>query len=126
MRAYEVNVKGKDWASVERAETAGKAKYLYLLGVREAWPDITFKHLTCRALKSIPPTKIEIAQREADAFNAKYPVGTVVRYWSGEKDGEPSGVAPIWHPATVVCEHAVAWPGKLGISCHSLSHVEVI
>lgn len=48
--AFEVNVKDRPWQSVINARNAGKAKYLYLLDVRESWPDITFADLTCRKL----------------------------------------------------------------------------
>ena len=88
MKAFEVNVKGREWASVIRAETAGKAKYEYLLDVQDSWPDISFKDLTCHTLKTIPLTKQEIAEREAAAFNARHPLGTLVNYWSMLKEGE--------------------------------------
>jgi hypothetical protein len=65
------------------------------------------------------------AQREADAFNAKCPVGTPVRYWSGLKEGEPTGTGEIEHPATVMCDHAVAWI-QGARSCHSITHVEAL
>lgn len=123
MKAFEVGVRGKDWTRPVQAESAGKAKYEYLRDIRESWPDVSFKHLTCHAIKSMPPTRTELAQREADAFNLAHPVGTVVRYWSGLKEGEPTGVGPINHLATVVCEHAVAWI-EGARACHSLTHVE--
>ena len=125
MRAYEINVKGRDWAKTVRAENEGKAKYQYFLGVRDAWPDVTFRDLTCHALTSIPATKQEIAEREADAFNRLVPVGTMVRYWSGVREGEPTGTGRIYHPATVVCDHASAWI-EGARSCHSITHVEVV
>ena len=123
MRAFKVNVKGTDWASVEIAETAGKAKYRYLRRVQDAWNGVRFVDLACHALKEIPPTRTELAQREADLFNARYPVGTLVKYWTWVKEGEPTGVAPTRHHATVVSEHAVAWMAGV-VGCVSLSHVE--
>jgi hypothetical protein len=72
-----------------------------------------------------PPTRAELSQAEADAFNAANPVGTMLRYWSGLKEGVPSGLAPISHPATVMCDHAVIWMRGVS-SCHSLTHVEVV
>jgi len=48
--AFEVNVKGTNWQKVVNARTAGAAKYQYLLDVREAWPSVQFKDLTCRKL----------------------------------------------------------------------------
>lgn len=50
MRAYEVGVIGKEWRTVVHAMTAGKAKYLYLLDIRDCYEGISFKHLTCRSL----------------------------------------------------------------------------
>ena len=63
---------------------------------------------------------------EAAAFNAENPVGTVVRYWRGIRDGAPSGEGPTTSPVTVVGGHTAAvWihgcPGFI-----SLSHVEVV
>ena len=123
MPFYEVNVRGKDWAREISAATAGKAKYLYLLRVRDAWEGVSFKHLTCRTLRAMSPTPMEIAQREADAFNARHPVGTLLNYWSWTREGEPTGTAPINHVATVVCGSAVIWMQGVS-SCHSITHVE--
>lgn len=51
LRAYEVGVIGAPWPpSIRHALTAGRAKYDYLRSVQESWPDISFKHLTCRLL----------------------------------------------------------------------------
>lgn len=125
MKAFEVGVRGKDWTRPIQAESAGKAKYEYLRDIRESWPDVSFQHLTCRAIKSMPPTRTELAHREADAFNLAHSVGTVVRYWSFTKEGEPTGVGPIKHVATVVGESAVAWI-KGARSCICISHVEAI
>lgn len=124
MPFYEVNVRGKNWEKEIAAPTAGKAKYRYLLEVRDAWEDVSFRHLTCRAIKRLSPTRTELAQREADAFNARHPVGTMLKYWSFLHEGEPAGVAPISHPASVMCESAVIWMHGVS-SCHSITHVEV-
>ena len=60
------------------------------------------------------------------AFNKANPVGTVVRYWKGLKEGEPSGVGPTTHEASLLGGHsAVVWiDGCSG--CVALSHVEVV
>jgi hypothetical protein len=123
MKAFEVNVKGREWATVIRAETAGKAKYEYLLDVWDSWPDVGFKDLTCYTLKTIPPTNQEIAEREAAAFNERHPLGTLVNYWSMLKEGEPTGTGRIKHVSTVMCDHAVAWI-EGARSCHAITHVE--
>lgn len=124
LHTYEVSVKGTDWTRLIDAATPGKAKYAYLREIREAWQDTRFTALTCRRLRGPkPPTRTQIAQREADAFNAVHPIGTLVNYWSGLKEGPPTGTGEIYHPATVLCEHAVAWI-KGARSCHSVTHVE--
>lgn len=50
LKAYEVSVVGTDWTQTVHETSAGRAKYKYLLDVREAWPDISFKHLRCRSI----------------------------------------------------------------------------
>lgn len=128
MRAYEVGIKDADWSvGTVFAPTAGKAKYKRLLDLKDAGWEPEFKDLTCRSLGDIPvpPTLTEVAQREADAFNARHPIGTMLRYWSWVKEGDPTGTAAIRHHATVVCEGAVIWMQGVS-SCHSLSHVEAV
>jgi hypothetical protein len=65
---------------------------------------------------------------EADviAFNEVVPEGTMVRYWRGAREGEPSGTGRTRCPAQVLSGHtAVVWiEGFRG--CVALSHVEVI
>lgn len=65
-------------------------------------------------------------QREADAWNAANPVGTVVRYWRGVREGAPSGTGPTYHKATILSGHTVvAWiTGCSG--CITVSHVEAV
>lgn len=125
IRCYEVNVRGREWSHFIEAETAGKAKYEYLLDVRDAWPDTTFADLECHVASRRPPTRKELAQQEADAFNAAHPVGTMLRFWSGVKEGAPTGLAAISHPAQVMSDHASVWMSGVR-SCHSLSHVEAV
>ncbi len=125
IKFFEVNVRGKDWQESVSATTAGAAKASYLRDVQESWQGVRFTDITCRRIGSLPPTRAELAQREADVFNAAHPIGTRVRYWSGVKEGEPTGIGEIHHAATVVSEHACAWIKGAG-SCHSISHVEAI
>lgn len=63
LRAYECGVKGTEWSTIVHHLTAGKAKYRYLLQVRDAFEDVTFKDVTCRALG--PPRDTEALQRTA-------------------------------------------------------------
>ncbi len=124
MHNYELGVKGTDWKRYSSAPSAGKAKYLYLLDVRDAWPDISFRHITCLAIKELPPTARQLAQREADAFSERVPLATAVRYWPGERRGVPhSGFTRT--KSSVICDRAVVWVTDYE-SCISLSHVEVI
>lgn len=65
-------------------------------------------------------------EKKVEEFNSKYPVGTTVRYWRGEKLGDPSGIGKTNHEATLLSGHtAVVWiEGCTGCVC--LSHVEVV
>ncbi len=142
MKAFSVGVKDDFYPYVLHeatvfAETSGKAKaerlrtlldvgYMVQRGDDLYARDIAFTDLTCKSLGDIPvpPTPAELAQREAEAFNRRYPVGTRMHYWSLEKEGDPTGTGKIWHHATVVCDHAVIWiEGARG--CHAITHVEV-
>jgi hypothetical protein len=125
LRSYEIGIKGSEHTTIVDAETAGKAKYSFLLDVGDCCPDISFANLTCRSMGRLLPTKAQLAQREADAFNGRFPVGTAFRYWRGLREGDPSGVGELYHPATVVSDHPVAWIKGAG-SCVSLSHVEAV
>lgn len=66
-----------------------------------------------------------LLQREADAWNAKNPVGTRVRYWRGLREGAPTGEAPTRHEAAVMSDHVSVWIEGCASSIN-LSHVEVI
>lgn len=48
--AWECNVRGKNWQRTINHLTAGKARYEYLLDLRDAWPDATFADITVRKL----------------------------------------------------------------------------
>ena len=48
--AWECNVRGKDWQRTINHLTAGKARYEYLLDLRDAWPDATFADITVRKI----------------------------------------------------------------------------
>lgn len=64
-------------------------------------------------------------QELVEQFNAKFPVGTRVRYWTGLREGEGKE-GPTNHAATLLSGHtAVAWIDGCR-SCVSLSHVEPI
>lgn len=65
-------------------------------------------------------------QAFCDQFNEQVPVGTMLRYWRGEKKGEPSGVGKMHHKATMMGGHtAVAWIEDCS-GAIALTHVEVV
>jgi hypothetical protein len=59
-------------------------------------------------------------------FNEYHPVGTEVRYWTGPREGEPSGRGPTRSPAELLGGHTpVVW--VVGHpACIALSHVDVV
>lgn len=69
------------------------------------------------------PTK---AEREAQRWNERHPVGTTVRYWTWLREGEPSGVGETTHRAAVLGGSAVVWIRGCKRGCVALSHVEVV
>ena len=125
LRHFEVGIKGTEYTREVSAETAGSAKYRYLLDVRDVWPEVGFQNLTCRKIKQPKPTIEELAENEAEAWSVANPVGTIVDYWTFERRGEPSGRGAVKHKATLVCANAVAWISGCS-SCVSLSHVEAV
>lgn len=64
-------------------------------------------------------------ERIVEEWNEKYPVGTIVRYWRGEKDGFPSGRAMTESKAFFSAGVPVIY---LAYQMHplQLSHVEVV
>lgn len=50
LRAYSCTVVGTDWERVVHAVTASKAKYLYWLDVKDAWPDVPITDMRARSL----------------------------------------------------------------------------
>ncbi|MFA5123023.1 hypothetical protein [Zavarzinia sp.] len=66
-----------------------------------------------------------VQQLEVENFNLKHPVGTLVRYWRGAREGQPSGEGPTTYAAELMGGHTgVVWiEGCRG--CIALSHVEV-
>lgn len=65
-RTYECSVKGEEWSRQIVAETASKARYEYLMDLRESWPDVQFKHITVRSCGAQPPRTSERLLRVAD------------------------------------------------------------
>lgn len=65
---------------------------------------------------------LKTLERECDEFNARCPVGSQVRYWTGAREGE-GRVGRTKHEATVMGGHtAVAWIE--GVHSVALTHVE--
>lgn len=46
--AWECNARGENWKRIINHVSAGKARYEYLLDLRDAWPDATFTDITVR------------------------------------------------------------------------------
>lgn len=69
--------------------------------------------------------RASIPKIEVDEFNDRVKPGTMVKYWRGEKKGEPSGTGKTSSYAQVLSGHtAVVWiDGCSG--CIALSHVDV-
>jgi len=65
-------------------------------------------------------------QQTVDAFNAAHPVGTVVRYWCGVREGAPSGVGPTRSLAYVLSGHTAVVFIEGTSGCIALSHVEPV
>jgi hypothetical protein len=63
-------------------------------------------------------------QLHCETFNAKYPLGTMVDFWTGLRAGEPSGTSTTRSEAELLGGHtAVVWlEGVRG--CIALSHVK--
>lgn len=63
VHAFECNVRGRQWQKIVNHRTRSKARYAYLLDVRDAWPDTTFADIVVR--KVGPPSTSEAFRRTA-------------------------------------------------------------
>ncbi len=126
-RAFEVTLRNGEFPCVVFAGSAGKAKVERFRELRELFPQVEYTDLRVRSLGRMerPPTQEQIAAKEAEEFDKRYPIGTRVKFWSGLKEGEPTSVGKTCHVATVVCGTAVAWIDTAR-SCHAITHVEAI
>lgn len=66
--AWECNVRGKDWQRTINHRTAGKARYQYLLDLRDSWPDVTFADITVR---KVGPAQTSEAFRRTAAYRGR-------------------------------------------------------
>lgn len=82
IRAFKVSVIGRDWATTIHAASPGQAKYQYLLGLREAWPGLTFKDLTYHSLGH--PRTTERFLSVADHRGLNWRIGDIVEF-QGER-----------------------------------------
>lgn len=71
-------------------------------------------------------TKLQKAEAAAAAFNAKHPVGTMVRYWRGFKEGEPSGAGKTRSEAWAMPSETAVVLIEGTSGGIALSHVEVV
>jgi hypothetical protein len=126
MNTYAVTI--DDNTEYIEAETRSKARWQ---GVKHRleWMDRrdrkrVFTGVTVRRVEPHLGPREPTPQEAADIWNAAHPVGTVVRYWRGLRQGEPTATAPTRHPAQVMSDHVSVWiVGCVGSI--SLSHVEV-
>lgn len=127
MNTYAVTVDGN--IEYIDAETRSKARWQ---GVKHCleWLDRRdrkrmFKGVKVRRVDFYIAPRKPTPQEVADVWNAAHPVGTIVRYWRGLREGEPSGTAPTRHPAQVMSDHVSVWiTGCVGSI--AISHVEVV
>jgi len=68
-RSYECSLIGTDWKSIIHATSAGKARYQYLLELREVSDDATFAHITVRSLGKLAQDKDGLDQFERIAIS---------------------------------------------------------
>ena len=66
--AWECTVRGTNWRSIINHLTAGKARYEYLLGLREVWPDVTFAEISVR---KIGPAHTSDAHKRTAAYRGR-------------------------------------------------------
>lgn len=66
--AWECNVRGKDWHRTINHLTAGKARYQYLLDLRDAWPDASFADITVR---KVGPAHTSEAHKRTAAYRGR-------------------------------------------------------
>lgn len=101
-------------------------RYTKVVGRHEIWNDEFRTLRLCGRCESPQPRRdlVGEAQAKADAWNARYPVGTPVRYWTGLREG-PGKTGETRAAAEVLKGHtAVVWVTGLA-GCVALSHVEV-
>lgn len=86
-RTYEVRRRGSNDVATYAAATAGKARYLAILDLRDSFPDISFSDLSVRSL-GIRETVQEKAERQAREWNAAHGPGTPIRVYPVLADDE--------------------------------------
>lgn len=124
MRTYEVT--SGDHTRYVSAKSRAAAKFdvardrMEFLSRREY--GLAFKGMRVRLCKEPPPSPQEVATALADLWNTRHPIGTVVRYWRGLMEGEPSGTGPTRTAAQVLGDNAVVWIAGCS-GCVHLSHV---
>lgn len=62
-------------------------------------------------------------KKAVEKWNKKHVIGTIVRYWKGVRDGDPSGASATRTEALIIGGAAVVWVDGEA-SCIALSHVE--
>ena len=120
-----INTRPTSW--LKRLLTVSKARW-QAVQHRLEWLDRRerkrlFEGVSVRKMDRTQFIGTPTAQQISDKWNNAHPVGTLVRYWRGLREGEPSGVGNVRHPAQDVCGTASVWiDGCAG--CVAISHVE--
>jgi len=121
LRDYECRLRGEERGSVRSALSSGKARYQYFLDAQDFCPDLKITDIVVR---SLGPHQEPQWVRDAQAFNAVNPIGTLVMYWTGLREGIGC-ISRTRTTAQVISDHASVWmENQVGSVC--LSHVEVI
>ncbi len=75
---FECTVKDTEWYQEIEAASAGKAKYAYLMAIREAWPDVRFTDIQVRRICQRDTKNGPSPEVNAQDWNEAHPVGTQV------------------------------------------------
>jgi hypothetical protein len=104
------------------APTAGKARYLALLDIRDVLPDCSFSDLRVKSL-GIIETPRERAERQAAEWNAAHGPGTPIRVYGLFEDEKTAFDTIAKEPgAYVLANHVVI---KVPGDCYLVSHVKI-
>lgn len=86
LKAYACRLRGWREETIEYAATAGKARYAYLMFVRDPYPDATFADVSVRravgsdmVMPELPPVAEQLSAREREIILSAYGGGSHIR-----------------------------------------------